>query len=243
LFLLGTTIGLGQVHSSGANPSRPSITNSPDLGPVGFVEIDVGAAGSWSRESSSLWTTPLLLKYTFAKQWEVRVGTDGIAFLTSPQGQWKAPQNVAWWLQWVPVEAGADDLHWALGAGTNMPFADGTTSMNAWNYTASLALAKTFSGISWQSNVVLGTTRVEGELIYVYGLTALLSRTLFERWVPFIDGCLNFQNAETIQPDHKIVVGTGYIITPQWVLDAAITVGLTQVTKGQTLQLGLSIIP
>lgn len=197
------------------NPSRPSITNSPDIGTAGVLEVDLGATADNYAHSSSLWSTPLLVKYTLSENFEARVGTNGFGFSNniSPSGL----SNATLWLQWVPRTFSSEEIHWAVAVGADAS----VISPSSWDYVGNVAIAKTLGNYIFQSNFNLGVAGSCDDCPMTYSGTFLFSY-IAGNWSPFVDGCYSSQTGTDASHQVFLMGGTGFSVTPQVVLDVAV---------------------
>ncbi len=222
-----------------ANPSRPSITNSPDLGPVGHMEVNFGATAFTAGATS--WTSPLLLKYTVVSNFELRLGTNGMSFSSLPNEPALGPRDVSLLVQWIPVPAQNDELHWALTGTANVPMSGGVAAPNAWDYSAGIAFGKNIFGLIWQSNVNVGVSGNGDIWLGNLMITELIAYS-FERWSPFADVAYARSAGTGAEGTVTVMGGTGFAVTPQFVLDIGVAAGFENNTTTSSVLFGFSVL-
>ena len=239
MMIIAPAVSSAQEDPLAANPSRPSITNSPDLGPVGHIEVNFGATAYTA--GTTTWMSPLLLKYTVVSNFELRVGTNGMSFSSVPNEPVLGPRDVSVLAQWIPVPAVNDELHWALTGTAIVPMSGGVAAPNAWDYSTGIALGKNIFGVIWQSNVNAGISGGDGMWLGNCGITELLSYSM-NKWSPFVDAAYTRSAGNGADGVITIMAGTGFTLTPLFVLDASFAVERSSGSTNHSIMFGLSVL-
>lgn len=217
------------------NPSRPTFTNSPDLGPKGRVEVNIGAASD--PDAVAL---PILLKYRIANDFETRIGFDGP---TAPYHG--ADRSVDWnggqlWLQWRPSRW-QGLVHWGLWAAASGPLTEAPKAAT-WEGQLGLALAIELGTVRLDANLFRGSA-FETAAPATTGASVVAAVSLRERWSVFgeVSDTWSREGPES-KTDPRGLMGVAYSLSPGVIIDGAFELSLRSAREDHRFHAGISFL-
>jgi hypothetical protein len=227
-------------------PYRPTVSNPAALSEPGWLEVEAGLSRQKQPDGSRQTTLPYLLKYAFSPDFGILLGGDARVRKHDADGSRLSGQG--------------DTLlmlkhRWALGEGDDAP-AFGLE----WGIQSPTARSGLNSGSGKTDALINGifSTQIEGNTIDLnLGATRLgaheagssatkwswagtLSRSLDERWS--IAGELSGTARHGGPPENQALVALGYALSKRVVLDAGLSVGLSDAATDRSYFLGISFL-
>lgn len=234
-------------------PDQPGIVESSSTVGQGRALLETGIGYQRDKSDgvrSRLWSTPTLLRFGFAEDWEFRVETDGYQRLraTGTDGTARASGwadtalGVKWHLQDSDGERGKPGLAWLL----HVDMDSGSAAFRGQGLRPSLRLTAEWDlPRDWSAGVIGGLyrdRREDGGHFVVGILGASLGWPIAERWKGYVE-IAGDQLASTRNGGRSVSAGTGvtWLVDRRVQLDASLNRGLTKQTPDWVLGLGVSI--
>ena len=234
-------------------PDQPGIVESSSTVGKGRALLETGLGHQRDKSDgvrSRLWSTPTLLRFGFAEDWEFRVETDGYQRLrasgadgtTRASGWADTALGVKWHLQDSDGERGKPGLAWLL----HVDMDSGSAAFRGQGLRPSLRLTAEWDlPRDWSAGVIGGLYRDRREDggHFVGGiLGASLGWPIAERWKGYVE-IAGDQLASTRNGGRSVSAGTGvtWLDDRRVQLDASLNRGLTKQTPDWVLGLGVSV--
>ncbi len=229
------------------NPNRPTFATPASTTQPGLLELEWGAQHSAFKDDAKAFLSPALLKFGLAKDFELRVGTNGLLRLTEPGGA-----SVSGWadttvsLQWCYLHDGPLGLDQALQVLHKFPTASASQGLGSGvaDDMVMLVLSRDIGPFHLDVNALntwVGRTAEDGGgRIRQAAGTVSVSHGFMEKWS--LTGELYAMSANSQSP--RIVSNLwalAYKVSPRLVLDCAVDIGLTQGAQRYTIMAGLTV--
>ncbi|WP_343629794.1 transporter [Roseateles sp.] len=237
-------------------PDQPGIVESSSTVGKGKVLIETGLGYQRDKSDgvrSRLWSTPTLLRFGFAQDWEFRVETDGYQRLRATDGGGTATASgwadtalgVKWHVQDSDAESNKPGLAWLLHADLD----SGSAAFRGNGVRPSLRLTAEWDlPHDWSAGLIGGVYRDRREASdggghFIGGiLGASLGWPINERWKGYVE-LAGDQLASKRNGGRSVSAGTGltWLADKRLQLDASLNRGLTRQTADWVLGLGVSV--
>lgn len=246
-------------HAAGDDaiqPDQPGIVESSSTVGKGRALLETGIGYQRDKSDgvrSRLASTPTLLRFGFADDWEFRVETDGYQRLraTDATGTTRASgwADTALGLKWHVQDSDGDKRQPGLAWLLNVDMDSGSSAFRGQGLRPSLRLTAEWDlPNDWSAGLIGGLYRDRREADaggghYVGGLLgASLGWPINERWKGYVE-LAGDQLASTRNGGRSISAGTGvtWLLDRRLQLDASLNRGLTKQTADWVLGLGVSI--
>lgn len=214
-----------------ANPSRPTVTNSPDLGPVRVLQLEAGVSQS-DADSASL---AFLAKYTLSARWEVRIGTS----VLFPDGRHDVHRgDSTLHLQFLPSVPAVGNGRWAVFATVKAPSASNSGGgTGEWDGVVGLATGVPLGQWRLDGNVTAG---FEGHAGATAGISAAAYRTLTRRMSLFVDTAFAATSNDGGAESYRQMIGASFAAAPSLIFDLSLQWPLTEGSGDGIVQVGVS---
>lgn len=234
-------------------PDRPGIVESSGTVGKGRALLEMGFGHERDRSDgvkSRLWSTPTLLRYGLAEDWEFRVETDGYQRLRASGADGSARVSgwadtalgVKWHVQDGDADRNSPGLAWLL----HLDMDSGSAAFRGHGVRPSLRLTSEWDlPRDWSVGVIGGVyrdSRDDGKHFVGGILGASLGWPINERWKGYVE-VAGDQLASTRNGGRSISAGTGvtWLVDRRVQLDASINRGLTKQTTDWVLGVGVSV--
>lgn len=234
-------------------PDQPGIVESSSTVGQGRALLETGLGYQRDKSGgvrSRLWSTPTLLRFGFAQDWEFRIETDGYQRLRATDADGTARVSgwadtalgVKWHWQDSDGEHGKPGLAWLL----HMDMDSGSAAFRGQGVRPSLRLTAEWDlPHDWSAGLIGGLyrdRRDDGGRFVGGILGASLGWPIAERWKGYVE-VAGDQLASSRNGGRSISAGTGvtWLVDRRLQLDASLNRGLTKQTPDWVLGLGVSI--
>ena len=234
-------------------PDQPGIVESSSTVGKGKVLIETGLGYQRDKSDgvrSRLWSTPTLLRFGFAQDWEFRVETDGYQRLratdaggtTTASGWADTALGVKWHVQEADGDTNTPGLAWLL----HFDMDSGSSAFRGNGVRPSLRLTAEWDlPHDWSAGLIGGLyrdRRDDGGHFVGGILGASLGWPINDRWKGYVE-IAGDQLASNRNGGRSISAGTGvtWLVDKRLQLDASINRGLTKQTADWVLGLGVSV--
>lgn len=245
---------LGAASASAADEivtDRPDVSESSEVVGAGRFQIETSVA-SQQRDVGGLRqrvaSTPTLLRWGVAKDWELRLESDGAMRLSQAgvAGHSTGAADISLGVKWHSQDADDDDgvpsVAWLLHA--DLP--TGSAAFKGPGLRPSLRMVAEWElPGEWELGVMPGvfSARDDDGQRYLGGILALtLGRRFSPQWRGYVEVAAE-QLAATRHGGNDISADAGlaWLLTPDLQLDASIAHGLTRLAAAKAWSLGLSL--
>nr|WP_297529984.1 transporter [uncultured Roseateles sp.] len=234
-------------------PDQPGIVESSSTVGKGRALLETGLGYQRDKSDgvrSRLWSTPTLLRFGFAEDWEFRVETDGYQRLRASDGGGTVKASgwadtalgVKWHVQDGDGERHTPGLAWLL----HVDMDSGSSAFRGQGLRPSLRLTSEWDlPHDWSAGLIGGLyrdSRDDGKHFVGGILGASLGWPIAESWKGYVE-VAGDQLASKRNGGRSISAGTGvtWLVDRKLQLDASINRGLTKQTADWVLGLGVSI--
>lgn len=234
-------------------PDQPGLVESSSTVGKGRALLETGLGYQRDKSDgvrSRLWSTPTLLRFGFAEDWEFRVETDGYQRLRASDGGGTVKASgwadtalgVKWHVQDGDGERNTPGLAWLL----NVDMDSGSSAFRGHGLRPSLRLTSEWDlPHDWSAGLIGGLyrdSRDDGKHFVGGILGASLGWPIAESWKGYVE-VAGDQLASKRNGGRSISAGTGvtWLVDRKLQLDASINRGLTKQTADWVLGLGVSI--
>lgn len=234
-------------------PDQPGIVESSSTVGQGRALLETGLGYQRDKSDgvrSRLWSTPTLLRFGFAQDWEFRVETDGYQRLRASDasgtvrasGWADTALGVKWHVQDGDADTNKPGLAWLLNADMD----SGSAAFRGQGWRPSLRLTAEWDlPRDWSAGLIGGLyrdRRDDGGHFIGGILGASIGWPIAEQWKGYAE-IAGDQLASTRNGGRSISAGTGvtWLVDRRVQLDASINRGLTKQTADWVLGLGISI--
>ncbi|WP_158218823.1 transporter [Roseateles aquatilis] len=261
--VLGTTLAAAPAFAAEdakdtIEPDQPGIVESSSTVGKGRVLLETGLGYSRDKSDgvrSRSWSTPTLLRFGFAEDWEFRVETDGYQRLRATDTATGATARASGWadtalgVKWHVQESDGDTNKPGLAWLLHFDMDSGSAAFRGQGVRPSLRLTAEWDlPRDWSAGLIGGLYRDRREAgdgggHYIGGiLGASLGWPINDRWKGYVE-LAGDQLASNRNGGRSISAGTGvtWLLDRRLQLDASINRGLTRQTADWVLGLGVSI--
>jgi hypothetical protein len=256
--LLTAAVGAARAADEAAEaiePDQPGIVESSSTVGKGRALLETGLGYQRDKSDgvrSRLWSTPTLLRFGFAEDWEFRLETDGYQRLRASDGGGTVKASgwadtalgVKWHVQDSDGERNAPGLAWLL----HVDMDSGSSAFRGQGLRPSLRLTAEWDlPRDWSAGLIGGLyrdSRDDGSGKHFVGgiLGASLGWPIAQAWKGYVE-VAGDQLASNRNGGRSISAGTGvtWLVDRRLQLDASINRGLTKQTADWVLGVGVSI--
>lgn len=234
-------------------PDQPGIVESSSTVGKGRAMLETGLGYQRDKSDgvrSRLWSTPTLLRFGFAEDWEFRVETDGYQRLRAADGSTTAKASgwadtalgVKWQVQESDGERNKPGLAWLFDVTAD----SGSSAFRGQGLRPTLRLTSEWDlPRDWSAGLIGGLyrdSRDDGKHFVGGILGASLGWPISDSWKGYVE-VAGDQLASTRNGGRSVSAGTGltWLVDRKLQLDASINRGLTKQTADWVFGLGVSV--
>jgi len=199
------------------NPSRPTYTNSPGLGPRGGFEINIGFASNMNELF-----IPVQLKYAVSRDWEMRLGYNVVEAAYADRGESSGFGDTQWTIQWCPSSL-QWPLYWALWVLFTTPTGSSLRAGEPeFGVQLGLALAIEWGRWTFESNIFADRSIVlSDKSTTALNSAFMLSFSVNDAWTLFLEDYDHYAPAD-LGLETRLLGGVAWGLSERVVLDVAL---------------------
>jgi hypothetical protein len=221
-------------------PYRPTVSNPAELSALRHLEVEFGAQSTQPGMAVERNSLPFTLKYPFAEQWGLLVGSEAWIRSRSEEETISGFGNTSVLLKhYYPINP---TLAVGFEAGASLPSARQSLGDGRTDYIGNLIVSQDISDLRIDVNA--GVTRrgfKEEDLDrYRYNWAIAASHPLTERWA--IAGEFSGVLAKQQKPTSQFLGALNYLMTPQLMLDFGGTIGIASATDDYGVFAGFALL-